>query len=364
MTMLGENAHPESNMQFSFSIFMSMIGIVVFSTIIGALSALLSSMDKLGEAKQEQLDSINQYMAFRRVNKPLQLRIRAYYKYLWESGQSGHQKGLFDELPPGLDFQLTLSLKEDMVVNVPMFRRCEPQTVLAIIKLLKSAIAIPEELVIKQGFPTRRMYFCLRGKLQVCVQVGEGYAATEVEVAQLTGGSCFGATALFNPEHVASASVRTLMHCELESLPFSDLERLMVISPGLAKEIKDAARNNFLKTITASRNRERLEEIEDENKQTRWLAKKYKKDREKFNLVAKLHEHSKAHSNSLQALQNFQEEEQRRIAVKSAGVTGSRAQEELNFSGALGEFSPSPSTRHRSIGARVHPARDGAEMST
>ncbi len=114
--------------------------------------------------------------------------------------------------------------------------------------------------------------------------------------------------------------------------------------------------------MTASRNRERLEEIEEENKGTRWLAKKYKKDREKFNLVAKLHEHSKAHSNSLQALQNIQEEEQRRIAVKSAGVTGSRAQEELNFSGSLGDFSPSPSSWYRSIGApgaRVHPARDG-----
>ena len=320
MAMLGENANPESNMQFMFSIAMSMIGIVVFSTIIGALSALLSSMDKLGEAKQEQLDSINQYMAFRRVNKPLQLSIRAYYKYLWESGQTGHHKALFDDLPPALSFRLTLSLKEELVVNVPMFKRCEPQTVLAIIKLLKSAIAIPEELVIKERFPTRCMYFCLRGRLQVCVKIVDDFTTAEVEVSQLGAGSCFGTTALFNPGHSASASVRTLMHCELESLPFADLRQLMKISPGLAKEIKHSARKNFLDIHgkVKNANEAALKAVNDKNDQTSWLSKKYKKDKEKLNLITKLHEHSKEGGGSLNALRASHREAQRKARAHRA----------------------------------------------
>jgi hypothetical protein len=48
MAMLGDNANPESNSQLTLCIIMSMIGIVVFSTVIGSLSAVLSNLGKEG----------------------------------------------------------------------------------------------------------------------------------------------------------------------------------------------------------------------------------------------------------------------------------------------------------------------------
>jgi CRP-like cAMP-binding protein len=268
-----------------FSIFMSMVGIVVFSTIIGALSALLSSMDKLGEAKQEQLDSINQYMAFRRVNHPLQLRIRAYYKYLWESGQSAHHREMFGELPPTLGFELTLSLKEELVVGVPMFRRCPPKTVLAIIRQLESIVAIPEEAVIRQGDKTTRMYFCLRGKLHVVVSSSLG---VEVEVSKICSGDFFGETAIFNPGATAGASIRTLMYCELESLRFDGLRKLMAKDPSLASEIKAEARASFVKQRLLGRAK-----VAPKMKQgaalSKAMQKKYRLDASKFDMISRLH---------------------------------------------------------------------------
>jgi hypothetical protein len=76
LAMLGDNAQPETNTQLLFSCFMSMIGIVVFSTVIGSLSAVLSNLDSGAAAKQEQLDSVNAYLSFRRVNASLKLKIR------------------------------------------------------------------------------------------------------------------------------------------------------------------------------------------------------------------------------------------------------------------------------------------------
>jgi CRP-like cAMP-binding protein len=305
MAMLGDNSAPASNTQFVFSIFMSMIGIVVFSTIIGALSALLSSMDKLGEAKQEQLDSINQYMAFRRVDRALQLRIRAYYKYLWESGQSGHHQQLFDELPPSLSFQLTLSLKEELVVSVPMFRRCPPKTVLALVKLLKSLIAIPEESIIREGARANRMYFCLRGKLEVVINTPNG--EDEIQVTGLASGDFFGEASMFNPNATAGATVRTVMHCELEVLSFVQLRQLMATDKALTTEIKKAARGNFVRMQNAASNAaattpaaslyadaSRKVTADRRNMLEKSLLKKYKKDAEKVTMMASLH--SAAHN--------------------------------------------------------------------
>jgi Ca2+-binding EF-hand superfamily protein/CRP-like cAMP-binding protein len=285
LAMLGDNAAPDSNIQFMFSIFMSMVGIVVFSTIIGALSALLSSMDKLGEAKQEQLDSINQYMAFRRVNQPLQLRIRAYYKYLWESGQSGHQRQMFDELPPTLSFELTLSLKEELVVNVPMFRRCPPETVLAIVKLLDSLVAIPEEAVVKQGSKNKRMYFCARGKLHVVVTMADG---TNAEIAEINAGDFFGETAIFNPDATAGATVRTLVYCELEVLAFDGLRKLMLQDTVLAAEIKVVARSNFVKMKNLKNGRVAVMPKKRLSVE-KALQRKYKQDSGKYDMMSKLH---------------------------------------------------------------------------
>jgi hypothetical protein len=117
MAMLGDNANPETNAQLSLCIMMSMVGIVVFSTVIGSLSAVLSNLDSAAAAKQEQLDTVNAYLSYRKVNPDLKLRIRGFYKYLWESGQSSHHQSMFEELPQPLAYQLNLALKEDLVVT-------------------------------------------------------------------------------------------------------------------------------------------------------------------------------------------------------------------------------------------------------
>ena len=130
-------------------------------------------------------------------------------------------------------------------------------------------------------------------------------------------------TALFNPGHAASASVRTLMHCELESLAFADLRQLMKISPGLAKEIKQSARKNFLDIHgkVKNANEAALKAVNDKNSTAGWLAKKYKKDKEKFNLINKLLETSKEGGGSLNALRaSSQKEEQRKARARKAAA--------------------------------------------
>jgi hypothetical protein len=213
MAMLGDNASPETNTQMMFSIFMSMIGIVVFSTVIGSLSAVLSNLDTGAAAKQDQLDSVNAYLTFRRVNPALKLRIRSFYKYLWDSGQSAHHQDMFDELPPTLSTQLMLQLKEELIVGVPMFHNASAKTVLMLVQSMESCIAIPGEPVVKQGEQGEKMYFCLRGQLEVCLYIAR--AGREERLNVLIQGAFFGEAALFG-EGINPATIRALKFTELE----------------------------------------------------------------------------------------------------------------------------------------------------
>jgi hypothetical protein len=213
LAMLGENAQPETNTQLMFSSFMSMIGIVVFSTVIGSLSAVLSNLDSGAAAKQEQLDSVNAYLSFRRVNPYLKLKIRGFYKYLWDSGQSAHHQQMFEELPPTLSMQLMLQLKEELIVGVPMFHDATAQTILKLVKSLESCIAIPGEPVLKQGDIGQKMYFVLRGQLEVCLYIPS--LGKEERLNVLVQGSFFGEAALFG-DNSNPATIRALKFTELE----------------------------------------------------------------------------------------------------------------------------------------------------
>jgi CRP-like cAMP-binding protein len=277
LAMLGDNAQPETKAQLLFSIFMSMIGIVVFSTVIGSLSAVLSNLDSGAAAKQDQLDSVNAYLSFRRVNPELKIRIRGFYKYLWHSGQSAHHQSMFDELPPTLSTQLMLQLKEELIVGVPMFHDASAKTMLELVKGMESCIAIPGEAVLKQGEKGDKMHFCLRGQLEVCLFVQSSQREERLNV--LIQGAFFGESALFgageNP-----ATIRALKFTELEVLEIAHIRILVNEDANLRSAIKAEARKNF--AMSAARRPRNLmgvkqeeEKVVDASKLARDLRKKY-----------------------------------------------------------------------------------------
>ena len=67
---------PTTNDQIVFAACLALIGLGVVSTVIGALSAIITSMDSLESAKHTQLDSIKSYLRFRSVDPYLGSKIQ------------------------------------------------------------------------------------------------------------------------------------------------------------------------------------------------------------------------------------------------------------------------------------------------
>jgi hypothetical protein len=160
---LGNDTHPENSNQTLFTTCFLFVGIGVFASIIGSASSLLSSLDAVAEQQKAQIESISHYMVFHSVPKELRQKISDFYDYLWRSGQSMHDRNLFDQLPESLNIQLDLSLKRKLINKVPMFKELQPSSVLGIIRAMIHTIAIPSEMILRQGEIGETMFFLMKG---------------------------------------------------------------------------------------------------------------------------------------------------------------------------------------------------------
>jgi hypothetical protein len=221
LSMLGDNAYAASNQQYAFTIMMSILGVAIFSSIIGSLSSMMTSMDAIANSRKDQLDAIRIFLRFRKVDKSLAARIHGFYKYLWTSGQSKLHQAMFQELPLLLQSQLDIALKQDLILGVPMFRSLEKATIVALCTELHSAskwrahslllriqtlsqaccccccccccsklctiVAIPEQVLIGEGDPVLVMYFLSRGKVNIFLSSSKGtYTGQKMDPGQIS----------------------------------------------------------------------------------------------------------------------------------------------------------------------------------
>jgi hypothetical protein len=80
MAMLGDNTDPVTEDQTAFASVLAVIGLGIVSTVIGALSAIITTMDALEIAKDTHLNSIKSYLRFQSVSPDTTAKIRDFYK--------------------------------------------------------------------------------------------------------------------------------------------------------------------------------------------------------------------------------------------------------------------------------------------
>jgi len=64
------------------------VGVLIFATIVGNIGSMITHMNAARAEFQEKMDSIKQYMEFRKVSKDLEKRVIKWFDYLWTNKQS------------------------------------------------------------------------------------------------------------------------------------------------------------------------------------------------------------------------------------------------------------------------------------
>lgn len=151
MVTTANDVGPRTSIEKLFTSLMLFIGIVINASIIGSAANLLSNLDKEQIARKNQMDSINDYLRFKKVPLDLQNKIRRYYDYALNTRLRDPTESMFADLPDRLKLSLKLNLYSEFIHKVPLFKVCSHTGVIAIVQCLKFVVAMPGEIVICQG---------------------------------------------------------------------------------------------------------------------------------------------------------------------------------------------------------------------
>lgn len=88
MTTIGEVPPPEKDIEYIFVVTDFLVGVLIFATIVGNIGSMITYMNAARAEFQEKMDSIKQYMEFRKVSKDLEKRVIKWFDYLWSNKQS------------------------------------------------------------------------------------------------------------------------------------------------------------------------------------------------------------------------------------------------------------------------------------
>ncbi|MEJ2761152.1 MAG: cAMP-activated global transcriptional regulator CRP [Gammaproteobacteria bacterium] len=87
-----------------------------------------------------------------------------------------------------------------------------------------------KQLIIKEGDPSRDLYYIIEGSVTVLVEDDKGH---EIVLAYLNPGDFFGEIGLFDEEHKRTAFVRARTKCEIAQISYDRLINLPDIFPEL-----------------------------------------------------------------------------------------------------------------------------------
>ncbi|KAG2515847.1 hypothetical protein JM16_007698 [Phytophthora kernoviae] len=222
MVTTANDVNPTTPIEKLFTSVMLFVGIVINASIIGSAANLLANLDKEEIARKNQMDSINDYLRFKKVPLVLQNKIRRYYDYALTTRLQDPTESIFADLPDRLKLLLKLNLHSEFVRKVPLFRALSHAGVVAIIQCLVPIVAMPGEIIIVCGEIAREFYFIKTGQVSLCVPG----LVDNIPLGNLGEGSFFGETSLLTGEPT-TAEIKAERVCELMYLSKDDFETIV-----------------------------------------------------------------------------------------------------------------------------------------
>jgi voltage-gated potassium channel len=228
---------PASNSQRGYSIILMLAGVGVYGYVIGNVAGILAKRDPAKTQYFSNLDQLTAFVQYRDIPLDLQKRIRDYYAYIWKKRLGFDETTFLSGLPRGLQNEVSRHLKFQILEKIPLFSGVEPGFIEEVALNLKPDVYTPGEYVFKIGQAARRMYFVIRGRLEVLNKEGK-------IVNTLKDGDFFGEIALFT-DQPRTASIRTLTYCDLYILDKDVFEYLLERFPDIGSHIRQVAQKRL-----------------------------------------------------------------------------------------------------------------------
>ncbi|XP_075508622.1 cyclic nucleotide-gated ion channel 18-like [Primulina tabacum] len=149
-----------------FSSLICLLGLVLFSLLIGNMQTYLQSTTaRLEEWRVKRRDT-EEWMRHRQLPPELQAKVRRFVQYNWLSTRGANEEVILRSLPLDLRREIQKHLCLALVRRVPFFSQMDEQLLDAICEHLVSSLNTKDTYIVREGDPVKEMLFIIRGKLE------------------------------------------------------------------------------------------------------------------------------------------------------------------------------------------------------
>jgi voltage-gated potassium channel len=207
------------------------VGVGFFGFVLGNVASLISRMDSAKVHQAETLDRVESFMGYHDIPQNLRQKVRAYYRYLWESRRGYDDGAVLSDLPSNLRSDLAMFMNGDVIEKVPLLKGAEPEVMRDIVLQLRPTVTIPGEEIFRQGEFGEAMHFIQRGTVEILAPNGN-------LIVTLRDGQFFGEMALLN-NSLRSATAKSSSYCDLFTLERKAFEKVLARHPQFEASIRE-----------------------------------------------------------------------------------------------------------------------------
>ncbi|KAK6142738.1 hypothetical protein DH2020_023086 [Rehmannia glutinosa] len=166
LSSLGQNLKTSTFVgEILFAVFISVIGLVLFSLLIGNMQKYLQSITVRVEEMRVKRRDAEQWMSHRMLPEDLRTRIRRYEQYKWQENRGVEEDSLIHNLPKDLRRDIKRHLCWTLLTRVPMFEKMDEQLLDAMCSHLKPVLYTKNSFIVREGDPVDEMLFIMRGNI-------------------------------------------------------------------------------------------------------------------------------------------------------------------------------------------------------
>ncbi|KAA0152025.1 hypothetical protein FNF29_04140 [Cafeteria roenbergensis] len=232
-TGIGGDIIPRSTLEVFFTAFMVIVGLMMYSLIIGSASSALANIDSTATQRRQTLEKVNAFMRSRKVPPFFQRIIVDFYEHMWQTPQ--READVFRDLPPSLRSRLAIVMNRDLIDRIPIFKLMSASVYVRIVQRLQHNTFLPGEYVIQQGTESEFLYFVKRGKCDALLPDTE-----HTIFMTLFPGDVFGERGLLFDER-RSESYRAVDFLDVLMMSQLEFQELVVMSPAFVAELRRVA---------------------------------------------------------------------------------------------------------------------------
>ena len=163
---------PQNSSEMAFALFTVLCGCIVFGYNLNRIGNIFHEMNKGKKKMQEKLTKINKFMESKHMNSNLQMRIRAYLKFIWANQNEKLNKELLniiDDLSDTLKEEFYLHGYGNILRNHSLFSDNFSENFLSsLLRNIEEETYMKDEIIFRENEPiNHNLYFIISGEIEV-----------------------------------------------------------------------------------------------------------------------------------------------------------------------------------------------------